>query len=544
VAQRGAGGTLKIIYWQAPTILNAHQTSGQKDVDASLVILEPMAHWGPDAKPVAALAAEVPTVENGGVAKDFTSVTWKLKQGVKWSDGTDFTADDVVFTAKYMADEKTGDYGADYVSDTTVTAKDKNTVLVTYKDPNPNFYQFGVGYNALILQKAQFEPCMGEKAATCAANNAPIGTGPYKLKDFKSGDVVLYEMNDKFRDANKPFFKEIQIKGGGDATSAARAVLQTGDADYSWNVQVEASVLKPMADQSTKGELFSSAGGNVEHLNFNFSDPNKEVNGQKSEKSTKHPFLSDKIVRTALAKATDRATIGKELYGDGLTGKATCNIVAGLPYESKNTASMDICKYDIDAANKMLEDAGWKKGSDGIRAKGGVKLKITFSTSATTLRQKEQEIIKKGWTAIGADVTLKAVPGDAFFSNKSPDSTNYMLVDVSMFTNGTDPDPTSFLASNWGSQYIAQKENSFNLPNISRYSNPDYDKQVAELKKETDPAKRQDLAIKMNDFLVGEGVIVALVHRGLTNAKAKNLKGAGGNGWESELWNIGDWSNK
>src|SRR5438132_4501700 len=84
VAQRGAGGELKILYWQAPTILNPHLATGTKDSDASRLVLEPLASYGPDAKPVAVLAAEIPTVANGGVSSDFTTVTWKLKTGVKW----------------------------------------------------------------------------------------------------------------------------------------------------------------------------------------------------------------------------------------------------------------------------------------------------------------------------------------------------------------------------------------------------------------------------------------------------------------------------
>src|SRR5213594_110297 len=107
-AKRGAGGDLKILYWQAPTILNAHQATGTKDADASRLVLEPLASWDKNGKALAnALAAEIPTVENGGVAKDFTSVTWKLRTGVKWSDGTPFTADDVVASYTYQCDEKT-----------------------------------------------------------------------------------------------------------------------------------------------------------------------------------------------------------------------------------------------------------------------------------------------------------------------------------------------------------------------------------------------------------------------------------------------------
>ena len=107
-AKRGAGDDLKILYWQAPTILNAHLATGTKDSDAARLVTEPLASYGPDAKPLAnALAAEIPTVANGGVSADLTTVTWKLKQGVKWSDGSAFTADDVAFTFSLMADPKT-----------------------------------------------------------------------------------------------------------------------------------------------------------------------------------------------------------------------------------------------------------------------------------------------------------------------------------------------------------------------------------------------------------------------------------------------------
>ena len=101
---RGAGGMLKILYWQAPTILNEHLSQGTKDQDASRLVLEPLASLGPDGKPIPNLAAEIPTLDNGGIAKDQKSITWKLKPGVKWSDGTPFTADDVVFTWQYIAD--------------------------------------------------------------------------------------------------------------------------------------------------------------------------------------------------------------------------------------------------------------------------------------------------------------------------------------------------------------------------------------------------------------------------------------------------------
>src|SRR5215469_14822283 len=95
--KRGGGGQLKVLWWQAPTLLNPHFATGTKDQDASRIFYEPLAAWGPDGDLEAVLAAEIPSVQNGGVAKDGMSVTWKLKQGVKWHDGKPFTADDCVF---------------------------------------------------------------------------------------------------------------------------------------------------------------------------------------------------------------------------------------------------------------------------------------------------------------------------------------------------------------------------------------------------------------------------------------------------------------
>src|SRR5581483_694381 len=136
---RGAGGTLRILYWQAPTILNSHLAQGTKDYDASRLILEPLAATGVDGKPAPVLAAEVPTVDNGGVSKDLKTVTWKLRTDIKWSDGTPFTADDVVFTYNYCADEKTACTDSTrFAGADKVEAVDPATVKITWKEQNPN----------------------------------------------------------------------------------------------------------------------------------------------------------------------------------------------------------------------------------------------------------------------------------------------------------------------------------------------------------------------------------------------------------------------
>ncbi|HET7700206.1 MAG TPA: peptide ABC transporter substrate-binding protein [Candidatus Limnocylindria bacterium] len=540
-AARGQGGELKIIYWQAPTILNPHQAGGTKDNDASRLIVEPLASWGPDGKPVAILAAEVPTLANGGVSKDLTTVTWKLKTGVKWSDGSAFTADDVAFMFTYRCNADTAATTASACKSTaSVTAKDPNTVVVTYKQPNANFYEWGVGTQDSIIQKAQFNDCVGAKAKDCPANLKPIGTGPYKLVEFKPGDVVSYAMNDNFRDPSKPFFKTVTIKGGGDAEGAARAVCQTGEADYGWNLQIPLAVLQPMLSAAASKCQFPSSYNALERITVNFANPDPALGEKRSEPDTKHPFLSDLNVRRALAMSANRAAVAEQLYGKP-GGEAYCNVIV-FP-RSKNTDSLDVCKYDVAAAEKVLQDNGWVKGTDGVRAKDGVKLVINYQTSTNAARQKTQEILKADWEKIGFKVNITNSSATTFFTNTAPDGYAKFYADLEEFASSQDPDPTSFLE-----QYICEeanaKANNWNKNNIGRYCDPAFDAIIKSLKAETDQAKRDQLAIQANDYLVKNVAVISLVNRTAPtpNGFSKGLKGVKQSPFDSSLWDVMDWT--
>jgi peptide/nickel transport system substrate-binding protein len=540
---RGKGGTLKLLFWQAPTILNTHQSQGTKDYNAGGLILEPLAYIGPDGNLVPELAAELPTLDNGGVAKDQMSITWKLRPDVKWSDGTDFTADDVVFTWQYITNPEVASpdtQTADGV--TNVEAVDAHTVKVTFKAPNPYPYQIFTSGLGTILQKKQFQPYLGANAKDAPGNLAPIGTGPYKVVDFKPGDVVTYTLNDLFRDPNKPYFHDVQLKGGGDAVSAARAVFQTGEADYSWNLQVEAQVLNQLS-QGGKANLLTAPGPSVERILINFADPNKEEDGAKAEPDTKHPFFSDPNVRKAFAMAVDRKSIGEQLYGPA--GQASCNIFTSPPsVVSKNTDSLDVCQYNVEMANQLLDQAGWTKGSDGIRQKDGVRMHVVYQTTVNSLRQKEQDIVKAGWEKIGAEIELKSVDAGVFFSSDAgnPDTAAHFYTDVEMFTNNpSSPDYTQYVAL-WTTDQITSKANQWHGNNYGRWSNADYDQLYKQLLTETDKAKRTTLIQQANDMLVSQVVIIPLVARTQpTDGISKDIQGDIPNPWDNVLWNIADW---
>lgn len=532
-----------MLFWQAPTILNTHLSQGTKDYNAGRLILEPLAAIGPDGNLVPELAAEIPSVDNGGVARDQTSITWKLKPDLKWSDGTDFTADDVVFTWQYVSNPDVASSDTQNVDGVTnVEALDAHTVKVTYKSPNPYPWQAFTSDYGNIIQKQQFQPYLGANAKDAPGNLAPIGTGPYKVVDFKPGDVVTYTLNDLYRDPAKPYFHDVQIKGGGDAVSAARAVFQTGESDYSWNLQVEAQVLNQLA-QGGKANLVTAPGPAVERVLLNFADPNTDEGGARAEPDTQNPFFSDLNVRKAFAMAVDRKSIGDQLYGPA--GQASCNIFTSPPaIVSRNTDSMDVCQYNIAMANQLLDQAGWTKGSDGIRQKNGVRMHVVFQTTVNSLRQKEQDIIKAGWEQIGAEVELKSVDASVFFSSDAgnPDTAAHFYTDAEMLTNNpNDPSYTAYVAL-WTTDQIASKANQWHGNNYGRWSNSDYDQIYQQLQTETDPAKRTALVQQANDLLVGQVVVIPLVARTQpTDGINKAIQGDIPNPWDNVLWNIADW---
>ena len=224
-------------------------SSGFKDRDAGAITLEPLANYDPDGNIVPALASEVPTIENGGVSSDLMSITWRLKEGLLWSDETDVTAEDVVFTWRYCVDEATGCTNeSSFDGITSVEALDGLTVKITFDAPTPYPYNAFVGSATPIINSVQFAECIGASAATCFEQNyAPLGTGPYRITNFQENDRIAYERNPHYHGAT-PYFDRVILKGGGNAEAAARSVLERGDVDYAWNVQADPETLTRMQE--------------------------------------------------------------------------------------------------------------------------------------------------------------------------------------------------------------------------------------------------------------------------------------------------------
>ena len=538
--KRGGGGLVKALWWQAPTLLNPHFANGTKDQDACRIFYEPLASYDPDGNVIPVLAAETPSLQNGGVAKDGMSVTWKLKKNVVWHDGKPFTADDVVFNWEYVMDPATAAVTiGPYRDIVRIDKLDSHTVKIVFKSPAPFWSApFCGAANGVIIPRHLFQAFKGDKSREAPTNLKPVGTGPYKFVDFKPGDIVRGDLNPNYHVPNRPFFDQVEMKGGGDAIGAARAVIQTGEYDYAWNMQVEDEILKRL-EQGGKGRADIVSGGNIEHIQVNTTDPWTEVEGERSSAKTKHPLLSDPAVRQALNLLVDRGSIQEEIYGR--TGVATANFVnAPSRFVSKNMK----WEFSVDKANQILEAAGWKRGGDGVRAKDGKKLKFVYQTSINNPRQKTQQIVKQACAKAGIELELKAVTANVFFSSDpaNPDTYSHFYTDLQMYTTTmTQPDPQRFM-DQFTSWEVAAKDNKFALTNKTRWRNEEYDKTWKAAETEMDPVKRAALFVKMNDLVIQNVVVIPVVARPSVAAISNRLRDAVQSGWDSNFWALAYWS--
>lgn len=544
---------LRLRYWQAPTLLNPHLSTGNKDQEASRLTYEPLASFDAEGRLVPFLAAEIPSLDNGGVAPDGRSATWRLRPGLKWSDGHPVTADDVRFTYRFITDPdikalSTGGYTAVE----TVEAVDDLTVKVRFKDRNPSWAVPFVGVWGMILPRHIFGKYGPDEVRSARENQLPVGTGPYRVVEFNKDDLLLigndlvnvvriiYERNPHYRDPGRPRFKQVILKGGGDVRTAARAVLTEGAADFAWNLQADMATLEALASGG-KGNLVPVQRSYVERISLNRTDPDRATEtGERSSLRFPHPFFSDKRVRQAFAHAVDREAVAA-LYGK--SGRPATNLlVSPSRYASPNTS--DLYPYDPARAAALLDAAGWTDSDgDGIRDKDGVDLTVLYQTSVNPVRQKIQKIVKRSLTALGVGVELRYVDASRFFGGEPDNTSNFhhFYADMQQYNIGNRlPDPLVYLSWMTCAQ-IPDAGNNWSGSNDPRWCNPAYDRLVERAAFELSPEKRRDLFIRMNDLLVEDVVQIALVNAAYIHGVGERLAEPAFTPWDASTWRIADW---
>jgi peptide/nickel transport system substrate-binding protein len=425
---------------------------------------------------------------------------------------------------------------------TSVVADDEFTVTITFDAPRPYPFTPFVSYTSPVIQAAQFADCVGAAAKSCSDQNfAPIGTGPYMVTELRPEDTVTYAFNPNYRGAadGQPFFGTVTIKGGGDAEAAARSVLEVGDADYGWNLQVAPEILSAM-EATGIGRLSAAFASNVEHIQLNQTDPFADP---PSEGTPNPLFVDNPDLHDALSLAINRDELVQVGYGPA--GKPTCNI---WPVAAEASTNLDAClTQDIDAANALLDGLGYlDTDGDGVReAEGYGPLEFDYVTSTNPVRQSNQELIASYWEEIGVKANMRNEDASLFFDGTCASDVCIwkFFTPMQMFTNGSSgPDASAYLKG-FASDQIPTSATSWGGENTVRFNNPEMDALLDELlATPLDDPGRTDLIIQIND-LVSSSAIIPLVYRASNSAFSNTIENTGDlNGWDSEYWNIEEWT--
>ena len=545
-AQRGADGELRMLYWQAPSVLNPFLSGGTKDIHAAAFVIEPLARYDDSANMVPALAAEIPTVENGGVAADLKSVTWKLRKGVTWSDGTPFTAADVAFTAAYCMHPDGGCNAAPrFENVAAVEAVDDHTVRISFEVAMPFPYGPFVGSTCPVIQKKQFEGCMGAKAPECT--HAELR--PHRHRRLQ-GEGVPAQRRGPLRDERalpQPGPAGLRLgPGEGRRRRRVRGPGGAGNRRVRLRLEPPGGARDPRrhgkGGQGQGGVGLRHPGGAADRAaHQSRSCPGRQAVHLPGRQEPPSRSLSDPAVRRALSLAIDRNILVEAGYGQA--GRVTCNVLPAPPVYA-STAN-DWCKtQDVAAANKLLDEAGWVRGSDGIRAKNGVRLSILYQTSTNSVRQGTQALIKQMWRQIGVETELKNISASVFFGSDpaSPGHLPEVLRGHPDVRQPVQRHRSSVLHAGmavqgdpWAAQPVDRQQHAALLRCGIREA------RRAELAKTAGIEKRAAIARRLNDMLMDYGALIPLVHRGEVGAHALSLGGVRINAWDALQWNINEW---
>lgn len=497
------GGTLVVGSMQEPENLNPilTRTVAASELEnlifSGLVKINDQMRWVPD------LALEVPTLENGGVSPDGLIVTYKLRDNVKWHDGEPFTAEDVLFTYKAIMNPKNDVPSMKgYEKIAAVEAPDAYTVVVRYKEVYPAY----LSNFPFILPKHLFPN--GTDLSKSEFNKKPVGTGPFKLQEWKAGERLLLAANKDYF-LGEPYLSQIDYRLIFNSNSLIMK-LKTGDIDLVAGGISPDKIERIRQIKNVKGYIKTNLVW--EHFDFNLNNP----------------LFKDKAVRQAIAYAIDTQGIVDNIL-DG-AGIATSGSLSPLSWAYK-----DLPQYerDVDKAKELLAQAGWEdKNKDGIIEKEGEKFIFNSSTTAgDIIRERVQAEIQKQLSEVGIQMNIQNYSSNVLFE----DILKNRKYDTIMFAWLLTPDPDQIEL--WHSAYTPPKGRNF-----IAYSNEEMDKALEEGHSTLDFAKRQKAYFKMQEILTDDLPVISLYFNANISAANEKLMNYKPNPtFQTNYWNAHEW---
>lgn len=498
----GTGQTLRIGYGGEIDTLNP--LTSQFLIDIHLTMMEGLIVSNDQNEYVPVLATQIPTVENGGVVNrpdGKIDMTWPLQQGVKWHDGVEFTADDVCFTWQFITSENSEVYNRDeYLPISACEAVDPYTAKLTWDQP---FAPYNSLFEA-ILPKHVLE---GTDVKTADFNRNPIGTGPFRFVEWRSGEYIRAERNPEYwRGTQYPGVDQIVFTFIPDDNTRLNA-LQAGEQDWA---QTTPDLAKDLQIPGYRTVLVNQNSW----LHFDFSV--KTERGQ--------TLFGDKRVRQAIAHAIDRQTIANDIM-QGTVQVADTVVATNSPYFNGDVPKYP---YDVERAQQLLDEAGWTVGTDGIREKDGEKLSFTIMNRAGRLdRIAIAQVIQAQLKPIGVDVQFDTQESAAWANTWR--TGNWEAV-ISGWILPADPSFTSLFACDGGN-------------NMTGLCSPELDELMKASDQELDPAKRKPLLDEAQVKLADEMLSLPLYYNVtpiIASERLGNFKPSGTN--LGSFWNVYEWT--
>ncbi len=530
------GGTVTLALAQEPDTLNPYLASQRAAAEVHAFVLEGLLSVDENGAFFPVLATAVPTKENGGVSADGLTITYHLRPDVTWSDGQPFGCEDVRFTWQVIVAPNSGAIGtAGYREIESIDCPDAHTTIIKYRT---YYAAFLVPFWIVLPRHATGDPAA---MTQWPFNRRPIGTGPFTLAEWASGDHITLARNERYREPGKPHLDAVYIRFV-PSRDVALQLLQSGQVTVVGDL-VESNL--PQLANAPGVAIGRAPSPRSERLLLNLGDPT--LDAVADPRAHPHPILGDARVRQALELAIDK----KEIVDQLLFGYAS----VGTNELSIGWSRCDTppSKFDPAEAKRLLEAAGWKLGPDGIRiaqnaryAQDGTRLRLKLQgPSGDSLRERVEQLLLDRWRAVGIAIDIENAPTAALFGTWDAGSVaRHGRFDILIYTTGPYVDPHSQLETYFASWQIPLASNRGAGYNYSRWINPTADAAIKRAGSSTDPAARRSAYCQVMREVNRERPQIYLFARDLLAAYRDQLQGWGTNPWKNLGWNAANWSLK
>ncbi len=487
-----------------PLFLNPDAASVEQQV--ARLVFEPFIDLDSRGRPVPALLEGIPTRANGGLFADGRTIRYRLRRGVRWSDGVPVTAGDVLFTLRAILDPHNpvrSQEGYDLID--RAAALDSRTVVLHLKRawaPAVMTY-FSYGFSPQFVLPEHV--LRAERPLARAAFNAApaVGDGPYRFLSWKRGEGLRYAANPRYW-RGKPAVASLAVSTIPDP-STNLLLLQSGALD--WNLLAPAQLAVVRGDQRIGFVVVPTAV--VAGLAFN----------------TAHRPLDDVRVRRALAMSVDRDSIVRKIT----LGFYPVTDMIQPRFSWAFDPSVRLPRYDPGGADRLFDGAGWRRGPDGMRRRAGAPLHLVyvqFPETATGVRV--AVAVAAALRQRGVDVTVKAVSNAQLFLPRTGVlAAGAFDVAYVPWTMGADPDDSSVLACGAPSNYM-------------RWCDPQVDALERAALSATGESARKGLYARIGRIVARQVPILYLFNADYVYAYRKRLRGFSPNAF-LPTWNAYQW---